>query len=386
MTIITENHLKYTSYNGVLVSLGLFSIGTAFLMSILPFTFKHFGFDQSFARDLTSIYYLGVLLGAFVTKPIINKLQYRGGILLFILLYIVTVIILAIYPNISIWLVYRFFAGIAVAGIFISCESWLLLVTPKSQQATRLATNTAVLCLGRAVGQTGISITGTEGYGPFIAIVAMITLSLVPLVVMCKTAPIITTTTKISLDIIGKINVQGLLGCLASGLILGSLYGLMPLELHNCGYDQHKTSYLMASIIIGGILTKPLAKMLQIKLTKPESIIFFSVMGIAAILGFQITENTLLLFICTTSFGSSIFALYPIAIAQSTQSLTDDLLFANAQIMFFAFSIGAVLSPLFAHPFMTVPHGLLDYFIIIFVGISAYMFIHKTPSTTVRLA
>ncbi|MCD9502969.1 MFS transporter [Photobacterium phosphoreum] len=386
MTIITENHLKYTSYNGVLVSLGLFSIGTAFLMSILPFTFKHFGFDQSFARDLTSIFYLGVLLGAFVTKPIINKLQYRGGILLFILLYIVTVIILAIYPNISIWLVCRFFAGIAVAGIFISCESWLLLVTPKSQQATRLATNTAVLCLGRAVGQTGISITGTEGYGPFIAITAMITLSLVPLVVMCKTAPIITATTKISLDIIGKINVQGLLGCLASGLILGSLYGLMPLELHNCGYDQHKTSYLMASIIIGGILTKPLAKMLQIKLTKPESIIFFSVMGIAAILGFQITENTLLLFICTTSFGSSIFALYPIAIAQSTQSLTNDLLFANAQIMFFAFSIGAVLSPLFAHPFMTVPHGLLDYFIIIFVGISAYMFIHKTPSTTVRLA
>lgn len=386
MTIITENHLKYTSYNGVLVSLGLFSIGTAFLMSILPFTFKHFGFDQSFARDLTSIFYLGVLLGAFVTKPIINKLQYRGGILLFILLYIVTVIILAIYPNISIWLVCRFFAGIAVAGIFISCESWLLLVTPKSQQATRLATNTAVLCLGRAVGQTGISITGTEGYSPFIAITAMITLSLVPLVVMCKTAPIITATTKISLDIIGKINVQGLLGCLASGLILGSLYGLMPLELHNCGYDQHKTSYLMASIIIGGILTKPLAKMLQIKLTKPESIIFFSVMGIAAILGFQITKNTLLLFICTTSFGSSIFALYPIAIAQSTQSLTNDLLFANAQIMFFAFSIGAVLSPLFAHPFMTVPHGLLDYFIIIFVGISAYMFIHKTPSTTVRLA
>lgn len=386
MTIITENHLKYTSYNGVLVSLGLFSIGTAFLMSILPFTFKHFGFDQSFARDLTSIFYLGVLLGAFVTKPIINKLQYRGGILLFILLYIVTVIILAIYPNISIWLVCRFFAGIAVAGIFISCESWLLLVTPKSQQATRLATNTAVLCLGRAVGQTGISITEPEGYGPFIAITAMITLSLVPLVVMCKTAPIITATTKISLDIIGKINVQGLLGCLASGLILGSLYGLMPLELHNCGYDQHKTSYLMASIIIGGILTKPLAKMLQIKLTKPESIIFFSVMGIAAILGFQITENTLLLFICTTSFGSSIFALYPIAIAQSTQSLTNDLLFANAQIMFFAFSIGAVLSPLFAHPFMTVPHGLLDYFIIIFVGISAYMFIHKTPSTTVRLA
>ena len=103
-------------------------------------------------------------------------------------------------------------------------------------------------------------------------------------------------------------------------------------------------------------------------------------------LTFQITENTLLLFICTTSFGSSIFALYPIAIAQSTQSLTNDLLFANAQIMFFAFSIGAVLSPLFAHPFMTVPHGLLDYFIIIFVGISAYMFIHKTPSTTVRLA
>lgn len=70
MTRITENHLKYTSYNGVLFSLGLFSIGTAFLMSILPFTFKHFGFDQSFARDLTSIFYLGVLLGIFLTKPL----------------------------------------------------------------------------------------------------------------------------------------------------------------------------------------------------------------------------------------------------------------------------------------------------------------------------
>ncbi|OBU25790.1 MFS transporter [Photobacterium kishitanii] len=385
MTRITENHLKYTSYNGVLVSLGLFSIGTAFLMSILPFTFKNFGFDQSFARDLTSIFYLGVLLGAFVTKPIVNKLQYKGGILLFILLYIVTVVILAIYPHISIWLICRFFAGIAVAGIFISCESWLLLVTPKSQQAARLATNTAVLCLGRAVGQTGISITGTEGYGPFIAIAAMITFSLVPLIIMCKTAPIITTTTKISLDIIGQINIQGLLGCLASGLILGSLYGLMPLELHNCGYDQHKTSYLMACIIIGGILTKPLSKIIQMKLTKPQSIVLFSIIGVVAILGFQITENTPLLIVCTTLFGSAIFALYPIAIAQSTQSLTDELLFANAQIMFFAFSIGAVLSPLFAHPFMTVPHGLLDYFILIFVGISAYMLIHKAPPPTPKV-
>lgn len=386
MASITDNHLKYTSYNGVLISLGIFSIGTAFLMSILPFTFKHFGFDQSFARDLTSIFYLGVLLGAFITKPIINKFQYKNGILLFILLYFVTVIILAIYPHISVWLLCRFFAGIAVAGIFISCESWLLLVTPKSQQATRLATNTAILCLGRAVGQTGISITGTEGYSPFIVIAGMIILSLVPLMVLCKTAPIITTTTKISLEVIGKINIQGLFGCLAAGLILGSLYGLMPLELHNCGYDQHKTSYLMASIIIGGILTKPLATMLQMKLTKPQSIIFFSIIGIVAILGFQLTENTPLLFICTTLFGSAIFALYPIAIAQSTQSLTDDLLFANAQIMFFAFSIGAVLSPLFAHPFMSVPHGLLDYFIIIFASISAYMFIHKVPAAKVKLA
>ncbi|KJG64018.1 hypothetical protein [Photobacterium kishitanii] len=202
---------------------------------------------------------------------------------------------------------------------------------------------------------------------------------------MCKTAPIITSTTKISLDIIGQINIQGLLGCLASGLILGSLYGLMPLELHNCGYDQHKTSYLMACIIIGGILTKPLSKIIQMKLTKPQSIVLFSIIGITAILGFQITENTPLLIVCTTLFGSAIFALYPIAIAQSTQSLTDELLFANAQIMFFAFSIGAVLSPLFAHPFMTVPHGLLDYFILIFVGISAYMLIHKAPPPTPKV-
>ncbi|PSU27884.1 MFS transporter [Photobacterium aquimaris] len=379
MTRITENHLKYTSYNGVLFSLGLFSIGTAFLMSILPFTFKHFGFDKSFVRDLTSIYYLGVLLGVFVTKPIINKLQYKWGILFFICLYLITVTILASYPYISIWLACRFFAGIAVAGIYISCESWLLLVTPKSQQAARLATNTAVLCIGRALGQTGISITGTEGYTPFIAISIMILCSLLPLMVMCKTAPIITKATKINLEIIGKINIQGLFGCLASGLILGSLYGLMPLELHNCGYDQHKTSYFMVSIIIGGILAKPIAKVIQTKLTKPQSIIVFSAVGIAAMLGFQFTENTIILFICSTLFGSAIFALYPIAIAQSTQSLNDELLFANAQIMFFAFSIGAVLSPLFAHPFMSVPHGLLDYFIMIFAAISAYLLIHKAP-------
>ncbi|WP_370738781.1 MFS transporter [Photobacterium malacitanum] len=286
---------------------------------------------------------------------------------------------LAIYPNISIWLICRFFAGIAVAGIYISCESWLLLVTPKSQQAARLATNTAVLCLGRAVGQTGVSITGTEGYTPFIAISIMIICSLIPLMVMCKSTPIITKATKINLDIMGKINIQGLLGCLASGLILGSLYGLMPLELHNCGYDHHQASYFMVSIIIGGILTKPIAKVIQTRVTKSQSIIIFSAVGIATMLGFQFTENTIILFTCSTLFGSAIFALYPIAIAQSTQSLNDELLFANAQIMFFAFSIGAVLSPLFAHPFMSVPHGLLDYFIIIFVGIAAYLLIHKAP-------
>ncbi|MGX8873771.1 MFS transporter, partial [Escherichia coli] len=66
------------------------------------------------------------------------KIGHRLSFVLFLLLLAFTVSILPLLPYLSVWLVSRFFGGMAVAGIFVVVESWLLIGDNPKERAKRL--------------------------------------------------------------------------------------------------------------------------------------------------------------------------------------------------------------------------------------------------------
>ncbi len=121
-------------------------------------------------------------------------------------------------------------AGVAVAGVFVIVESWLL-HGDEAERAKRLGLYMGALYGGSSLGQLGIGAIGVAGMLPFAAIFTMLILAIGVLLFAKSEQPETSHSTPLSLKQISKLNHAAIIGCIVSGLTLGAIYGLMPLEL-----------------------------------------------------------------------------------------------------------------------------------------------------------
>ena len=104
------------------IGLSFFAIASGFLMSLIPLSLSAFGLDNELASWLASVFYLGLLIGAFFIERIVARVGHRHAFLAFLGLLIFSVAAQLILPNANVWLLARFVAGIAVAGVFVVVE------------------------------------------------------------------------------------------------------------------------------------------------------------------------------------------------------------------------------------------------------------------------
>ena len=105
------------------IGLSFFAIASGFLMSLIPLSLFAFKLDENLAPWLASIFYLGLLIGATTIERIVVKVGHRFAFILFLSLLILSVLAQLALPNAISWLIARFIAGIAVAGVFVVVES-----------------------------------------------------------------------------------------------------------------------------------------------------------------------------------------------------------------------------------------------------------------------
>ncbi len=67
----------------------------------------------------------------------------------------------------------------------------------------------------------------------------------------------------LSLKQISKLSHKALIGCIVSGLTLGSIYGLMPVELAQRNIAHQDIGGLMALVIMGGMAVQPMVTWLS---------------------------------------------------------------------------------------------------------------------------
>ena len=361
--------------------LSFFAIASGFLMSLIPLSLASFGMDSSLVAWLASIFYLGILVGTTCIQNIVAKVGHRFSLILFLTMLTLTIVAMLAMPTGPVWLVSRFVAGFAVAGVFVVVESWLLMADSAKQRAKRLGLYMTSLYGGSALGQLAIGPLGVNGNGPFYWVIGLLMLAILPPLLVKKGQPEALAHQKISFKEVKKISLPAVIGCLVSGMLLGPIYGLMPSYINGQFASNERTAFLMAIIILGGMLVQPLVSYLSTRISKSLLMALFCLLGTIGIVG--IADGTSVAFVTTCYFllGASCFALYPIAITLACETMALEKIVAATELMLLSYSVGSVFGPVIAEHSSTSAHSLITYLAVVLTTTSIYMLIKSLQNT-----
>ena len=380
-----DNTQPTTRITVPVIALSFYAIASGYLMSSLPLMLSEYGLDSNLSSWLASAFYAGLLAGTLLIERAIARVGHKDAFVIALSVFIATILVLPLAPHQSVWLLARFVAGVSVAGIFVIVESWLM-SSEESQRAKRLGVYMCSLYGGSAVGQLGIGYLGITGGVPFIAMFTLLFGAIIVLMYGQATAPQIHDAQSLSLKQISKLSHSALIGCIVSGLTLGSIYGLMPVELAQRNIAHQDIGGLMALVIMGGMAVQPMVTWLSHHIGQVLLMALFCLLGVASIGVLTINHDFYVLGMSLFVLGMATFALYPIAINLGCRNLDPSYLVSVTQVMLLCYSIGSVAGPLVADSFMDSQAGLFTYLFASLLATTIYMLIASLKRSPLQIA
>ncbi len=354
-------------------ALSLYAVASGYLMSLIPLMLNQYGLSTDAASWLASAFYAGLLLGAMFIEPIVAKVGHQKSFIIFLVLFSLTVVSMPLVPTLEAWLFTRFIAGIAVAGIFVVVESWLLIGEEKTR-AKRLGLYMAALYGGGTLGQLGIGLFSMDSEWPFVSILVLLVISTLILCFGRCQQPAAENHVALNVKQVLKMNKAAVIGCMVSGLLIGSIYGLMPLELHDRNVSTSSIGSLMALLVMGAMLVQPLVSWSSQFMGKKLLMGLFCLLGVFAIGLTTLSSSLVVLAVSLVLLGMAAFAIYPLAISLGCDGLEESYIVSATQVMLLAYSVGSVLGPVAAQSWMNNPEGLIGFLFMILLATSLYMF------------
>ena len=156
------------------VALAVASFGHGLTMPLLSLVLSHQGVDETLIGLNTGAYFIAV----FAVAPLASRLmRSRGPALLMlasILAEAVLLVLLRAFPNVWLWFLLRFALGMAASFLWISGEAWVNHVAHESHRGRTIAIFGVVVSAGFALGPMILSITGADGWAPFLVTIALL--------------------------------------------------------------------------------------------------------------------------------------------------------------------------------------------------------------------
>ena len=156
------------------VALAVASFGHGLTMPLLSLVLDHQGVDETLIGLNAGTYFIAV----FAVAPLATRLlRARGPAGLMLASVLATVVLLALlraFPNVWLWFPLRFALGMAASFLWIAGEAWVNHSATETHRGRIIAIFGIVVSAGFALGPLILSMTGTEGWAPFLVTIALL--------------------------------------------------------------------------------------------------------------------------------------------------------------------------------------------------------------------
>ena len=329
----------------LLCGLMLMTVSIAVLNTLVPLWLTHDQLPTWQVGMASSAYYTGNLLGTLLAGWLINRYGFNRCFYLASVLFALATMGMALFEGFYSWTTLRFVAGLGCALIWVVVESALLCSGTVRNRGQLLAAYMIVYYLGTVAGQLLVSRVSTELLQVIPWVTALIVCAVLPVVflrVATSEAPEEASTGRLWAMLRRRSSRLGINGCIISGIVLGSLYGLMPLYLSHKGMSDANIGYWMALLVSAGIVGQwPVGRLADRfgRLMVLRVQVFVVILGAIAMLGETAMAPALFV------LGLAGFTLYPVAMSWACETVSHHELVAMNQALLFSYTIGSLVGP-----------------------------------------
>lgn len=368
-------------------SVAVFGLGIGEAMPLLSLLLEARGTDTTLTGLNAASAFLGVIVGPLLAPRCVRALGIRNFLLVSYALSIALLPFLKIFDSIGAWFALRVLFGVIGSSLFTATEAWINLLASDATRGRIIGLYAVALSVGFGLGPLLLSVTGTAGWAPFIANMALTAAAALPLLGLSN----------FTLDLGGGRG-GGPLAMLARaplilvavamfGLYETTLLTLLPVWGVRMGLSDRFASTTVSAVYIGAIAMQFPIGWLSDKVERLVVLRLCGAIGlVGAVLVIAIAAPTPALFVLLFVWGGVTSGIYPVALGMAGDSFRGgDLITVNAAIIM-AYGVGSLMGPMLGGVAMDFwnPQGLLGLFVLLF-GCFLLMIVlrwrHSAPDT-----
>ncbi|KTI37815.1 MFS transporter [Enterobacter hormaechei] len=330
----------------LLCGLLLLTLAIAVLNTLVPLWLAHENLPTWQVGMVSSSFFTGNLLGTLLTGSLIKRFGFNRSYYLASLIFAVGCAGLGLMVGFWSWMVWRFIAGVGCAMIWVVVESALMCSGTSRNRGRLLAAYMMVYYVGTVLGQLMVSKLPTDLMSVLPWVTGMVLAAILPLLftrIVNQNSEHQEATHVWPMLRLRQARL-GVNGCIISGIVLGSLYGLMPLYLNHQGVSDSGIGFWMAVMVSAGIVGQwPIGRLADRfgRLLVLRVQVFVVIMGCLAMLSNAAMAPALFI------LGTAGFTLYPVAMAWACEKVEHHQLVAMNQALLLSYTIGSLLGPTF---------------------------------------
>ncbi|EPF0128573.1 MFS transporter [Enterobacter hormaechei] len=330
----------------LLCGLLLLTLAIAVLNTLVPLWLAHENLPTWQVGMVSSSFFTGNLLGTLLTGSLIKRFGFNRSYYLASLIFAVGCAGLGLMVGFWSWMVWRFIAGVGCAMIWVVVESALMCSGTSRNRGRLLAAYMMVYYVGTVLGQLMVSKLPTDLMSVLPWVTGMVLAAILPLLftrIVNQNSEHQEATHVWPMLRLRQARL-GVNGCIISGIVLGSLYGLMPLYLNHQGVSDSGIGFWMAVMVSAGIVGQwPIGRLADRfgRLLVLRVQVFVVIMGCLAMLSNAAMAPALFI------LGAAGFTLYPVARAWACEKVEHHQLVAMNQALLLSYTIGSLLGPTF---------------------------------------
>lgn len=369
----------------LLCGLLLLTVSIAALNTLVPLWLTHDSLPTWQIGVVSSSYYCGNLLGTLIAGWLIKHLGFNRGYYLASVVFALATLALGLATSFWLWTFWRFVAGVGCALIWVIVESALLSNGTLRSRGRLLAAYMIVYYIATVAGQLLVSRVSTELMQVLPWVSGLILAAILPLVftrVTTNAAEGEEAESGRMWSMLRRRNARlGINGCIISGIVLGSLYGLMPLYLSHQGMSDANVGYWMALLVSAGIIGQwPVGRLADRygRLLVLRVQVFGVILGALAMLGGAAMGPALFV------LGCAGFTLYPVAMSWACEKVAHHELVAMNQALLLSYTVGSLAGPTMTSMLMQSYSDRLLFVMIAAVALIYLMMLLRKADNTVN--